>query len=77
MYRGNCNNGQWMQSYEAAKRYFKANGHLNVPATYKTSDGIALGKGIARQRSIYLNPEKTGRSLSQDRIDLLEKIGMV
>ena len=77
MYWGNCNDNQWMQGYEAAERYFKTHGDLDVPAMYKTSDGIPLGKWIARQRYIYLSPEKNRKSLSQDRIDLLERIGMV
>ena len=77
MYWGNCNDNQWMQGYEAAERYFKTHGDLDVPAMYKTSDGIPLGKWIARQRYIYLYPEKNRKSLSQDRIDLLERIGMV
>lgn len=77
MYWGNCNENQWMQGYEAAKQYFKAHGNLDVPTMYKTNDGVLLGKWIARQRYVYQNPEKSTKPLTQDRIDLLEGIGMV
>ena len=77
MYWGNCNENQWMQGYEAAKQYFQAHGNLDVPTMYKTNDGVLLGKWVARQRYVYQNPEKSTKPLTQDRIDLLEGIGMI
>ena len=77
MYWGNCNENQWMQGYEAAKQYFQTHGNLDVPTMYKTNDGVLLGKWIARQRYVYQNPEKSTKPLTQDRIALLESIGMV
>ncbi len=77
MYWGNCNENQWMQGYEAAKQYFQAHGNLDVPTMYKTNDGVLLGKWVARQRYVYQNPEKSTKPLTQDRINLLEGIGMV
>ena len=77
MYWGNCNENQWMQGYEAAKQYFQAHGNLDVPTMYKTNDGVSLGKWVARQRYVYQNPEKSTKPLTQDRIDLLEGIGMI
>ena len=76
MYWGNCNDNQWMQGYKLAEQYFKKHGDLDVPATYETSDGMPLGKWIARQRYNYLHPDQSGKRLTQDRIDLLESIGM-
>ena len=77
MYWGNCNENQWMQGYEAAKQYFQTHGNLDVPTMYKTNDGVLLGKWVARQRYVYQNPEKSTKPLTQDRIDLLEGIGMI
>ena len=49
--------------------YRKANGNLDVPATFRTADGYALGKWISRQRD---NSE-----LAPKRRALLDDIGMI
>lgn len=66
----------WMQGYKVAEAYFKANGHLNVPSTYKTPEGFALGKWVNRQQYAYKNPGKSNTVLSIERVQLLQKIGV-
>ena len=77
MYWGNCKDNQWMQGYLAAEQYFKIHGDLNVPPTYQNSEGLALGKWVARQRYAYLQPPESGKHLDADRVKMLERIGMV
>ena len=59
----------WNDSYLLAKEYYKKNSNLNIPSTYKTKDGYALGMWLAFQRSKY----KKGL-LSKEKIDLLEEL---
>ena len=76
IYWGNRNDRQWNEVYGAAKRYFEANGDLDVPVAYVTPEGYALGKWVRRQQYAYRNPEKSNAILSQERIELLDAIGM-
>lgn len=76
MYWGNRYDRQWMEVYQAAKRYFEANGNLDVPVAYVTPEGYALGKWVRRQQYACQNLEKSSAVLSQKRIALLDAIGM-
>ena len=76
IYWGNRNDRQWNEVYGAAKRYFEANGNLDVPVAYVSPEGYALGKWVRRQQYAYRNPEKSNAILSQERIELLDAIGM-
>ena len=76
IYWGNRNDRQWNEVYGAAKRYFEANGNLDVPVAYVSPEGYALGKWVRRQQYAYRKPEKSNASLSQERIELLDAIGM-
>ena len=76
IYWGNRNDRQWNEVYGAAKRYFEANGSLDVPVAYVSPEGYALGKWVRRQQYAYRNPEKSNAILSQERIELLDAIGM-
>ena len=76
IYWGNRNERQWNEVYGAAKRYFEANGNLDVPVAYVSPEGYALGKWVRRQQYAYRNPEKSNAILSQERIELLDAIGM-
>ena len=58
----------WNKNYEAAKSYFAVNGDLNVPPSYTTDDGFALGKWIERQRN--------NADISPERKKKLDEIGM-
>lgn len=77
MYWGNCNDNLWMQGYKAAEQYFKSHGNLDVPSTYQTNDGLALGKWIARQRYAYMQPTESSKHLDAERVNMLESIGMI
>lgn len=76
IYWENRNDRQWNEVYGAAKRYFEANGDLDVPVAYVSPEGYALGKWVRRQQYAYRNPEKSNAILSQERIELLDAIGM-
>ena len=76
IYWGNRNDRQWNEVYGAAKRYFEANGDLDVPVAYVSPEGYALGKWVRRQQYAYRKPEKSNAILSQERIELLDAIGI-
>ena len=59
----------WNDCYKAAKLYFETHGSLNVPVSYKTKDGFALGKWIDRQRR--------NTKISETRKSMLDGIGMI
>lgn len=63
---------QWLENYNLAVDYFNIYGNLHVPLRYKTTNNTQLGSWISHQRKDY----KLG-ILSEDKIELLEKIGMV
>ena len=44
MYWGNRDERQWNEGYEEGRRYFDANGDLNVPADHVSPDRYATGK---------------------------------
>ena len=62
----------WERCYAAACKYRAEHGDLLVPVRYCTRDGFALGEWIVYNRQRYLRG-----SLSQERIDRLNAIGMV
>lgn len=64
----------WEKGYQYAEQFFEENGHLFVPKKYMTDDGFELGKWIQEQRERYLGLSQY--EISDDRIDLLEDIGM-
>lgn len=61
---------QWYESFAALCDYNKCFGNFDIPASFKTSTGIALGKWIRRQRDFY----EQGK-LSDERIEKLQSIG--
>ena len=70
------NNSRWMECYRDAAKYFREHGDLNVPPDYVTDEGKTLGKWLARMRYAYQKPKGSGSGLTQERILLLEQIGM-
>ena len=73
------NEKEWMKNYGLAESYFNKNNNLEIQRSFKTLDGITydengykLGFWINTQRKAYKN-----RKLNKERIELLEKIGMV
>ena len=63
---------QWDDAFQALLDYQKLYGTLDVPLSFKTESGIALGKWTRRQRDFYAN----GR-LTDERIERLRGIGFV
>ena len=66
------NDRNWNQFYKLAKLYYETHKNLRIPYSYKTEDNISLGEWITTQRRYYRE-----KRLSQEKIDLLNKIGMV
>lgn len=62
---------QWYEYYNVAAKYYNENGDLLVPLKYSINN-CNLGYWIGTQRRNYKQ-----HKLSKERIDLLEKIGMV
>lgn len=65
----------WELMYSYAKQYYSDHGNLEVPKRYKTPEGYSLGLWIQTQRRVRAG-EQYG-TLSQERIDKLDSIGMV
>ncbi len=65
----------WNTMYEVAKRYYEANGDLDVPKRYYTPEGYSLGLWIMTQRRVYKGT--VSGVLTQAQIDKLNDIGMV
>ena len=71
----------WMEKYNLAKAYFNHYGDLEIPISFKTTNGheydengIALGMWISNQRTAYKG--KCTNKITQAQIKLLEEIGM-
>lgn len=64
----------WDRAYQYAEQFYEENGHLFVPYRHATPDGFMLGKWIQEQRERYLGLSKW--EISDDRIEMLEDIGM-
>lgn len=63
----------WDRMYEQAQEYYETNGNLIIP---RTDENIQLYNWIKNQRKKYnVDPKKC--KLSKERIELLEKIGMI
>ncbi len=65
----------WDLMFAKAKEYEKAHADLNVPRRYKTKDGYSLGNWIFTQRKVKAGLQYG--SLSEERIQKLESIGMI
>jgi len=65
---------EWDTGYSHAEEYYEENGHLFVPKQYAAPDGFELGKWIQEQRNSYLGLSR--RQISDERIEMLEDIGM-
>lgn len=61
----------WNVKYQAAKRFYYENGHLDIPADYVTKDGVHLGRWYRSVKDSY----RLGR-LSLEKQRQLEEIGM-
>ncbi len=66
---------RWERGYRYAKAYYEANGHLNMPQSYKTEDGYTLGVWVNSYRNAY-NGRKAPLEITEEQIAALEQIGM-
>ena len=71
----------WMNNYNLAKKYYEHYGNLNIPAKFKTingidydENGVALGSWLNKQKQAY-NSKGTYK-ITEEQIKLLEEIGM-
>ena len=71
----------WEDKYELAKAYYKHHGNLEISARFKTlngidydENGVSLGTWIVAQRQAYNG--RNGCAITQEKIKLLEEIGM-
>ena len=72
----------WMKKYNLSESYYKHHGHLNIPQSFKTTNGyeydeqgINLGKWINNQRNSYKG--KGNCKITDEQIKLLEKLEMI
>lgn len=69
---GNKYEKQWNEAYQLLCEYYKKNGSFDIPVSYATDNGVALGKWIRHQRDFF----EKGK-LSEERIEKLRNIGFV
>ena len=68
------NERKWEHYYNEAKRYYLSHGDLEVPSSYRTENGVWLGKWIARLRKNKNNLKTVG--VNGNQVLRLEQIGM-
>lgn len=68
----NVSEHQWNNLYECAAKYVRENGHLNVPARFKTDDGSDLYDWLQTQKRAFRNG-----TLSEEQAEKLKGIGVV
>lgn len=61
----------WEQKFELAKKYYEEHGNLDIPAAYKTEEGICLGTWYRGVRNQY-----NSNTLTEERRKKLETIGV-
>ena len=74
--------GVWNKKYNLAKMYYEHYGNLEIPVTFKTTNGIdydekgiALGNWISTQRQAYQG--QSGYKITEEQTKKLEQIGMI
>ena len=72
----NAYSESWQNGYKEAKRFYEANGHLDVPGGYVTESRFTLGSWISAQRQALTG--QYGRvPLTREQIARLDDIGML
>lgn len=66
------NEARWNQNYQKACDYYRENGNLKVPTTYRTADGTQLGSWIRTQKKAY----REAKNYPKERIHKLEALGI-
>ena len=62
---------KWNVGFSHAEKYLSENGDLNVPGSYKCSDGYALGRWLLAQRQ-----GRNKGTLTEERREKLDRLGM-
>ena len=65
---------KWMEKYQLAKNFYKTYGHLNIPISYITEEGVKLGMWIGSQRQA--NRGNPNFLMTPERKQLLDEIHM-
>jgi len=65
----------WEQWYALAEEYYNIHGNLKIPNNFEVN-GHKVGQWLVNQRHAKNNP-KSGRRITQEQIERLDKIGMV
>ena len=66
----------WERNYNAAVKYYKQHGNLDVPASYVSDQGVSLGKWISNLRT-WNKANVHQKYLTPERKKLLEEIGII
>ena len=61
----------WQHRYELAAAYKAAHGSLELPAQYRTEEGIWLGSWLSRQKQLF---QKGDKSLGGERVKALKEL---
>ena len=61
----------WQHRYELAQEYKKQYGNLEIPAKYKTADGIWLSRWVYNQKRLL---QSGSEKLSENQKEQLEKL---
>lgn len=56
---------RWETAFALAKAYYKAHGHLQIPAAYVTAEGFALGDWLSAQRRQYRQGKLSDEQIQQ------------
>lgn len=65
---------KWEKAYALAEKYYRTQGNLNVPSTYKDKSGFGVGTWVRNQKASRAG--LTPNNGNGDRIKRLEAIGM-
>ncbi len=66
----------WEENFGAAMRFYKENGHLDIPVAYVAENGLKVGTWVRRQRNLR-NGKAVGAELTDEQIARLDSIGMI
>ena len=65
---------QWQHHFGCAAEYYDINGNLDVPISYTTEEGFALGRWLTQLRTARRGKRK--QHLTEEQIAQLDSIGM-
>lgn len=68
------NEAQWQHHFSCAAEYYDTHGNLDVPISYMTEDGFALGRWLTQMRTARRG--KRQQRLTEEQIAQLDSIGM-